>query len=51
MELMASLMKFELPPESELLSVSFPGEVVLVLSEPLLVVVDGVADGLGLLFF
>lgn len=48
---MASLMKFELPPESELLFVSFPGEVVLVLSEPLLVVVDGVADGLGLLFF
>ena len=51
MELMASLMKFEPPPESEPLSVPSPGEVVVPLSEPVPGVADGAADGLGLLFF
>lgn len=51
MELMASLMKLEPPPASEPLSVPLPGEVVVRLSEFVLGVADGVADGLGLLFF
>ena len=51
MELMASLIKLEPPPASEPLSVPLPGAVVVVLSEPVLGGADGVADGLGLLFF